>query len=86
LKIPTFTTTYIYVLCKLAINYLNNRFVVLLSNYQSTQHAVSNAEKLIKKHDHKGNKVSRGFKLNDLVSVKIPQIDTSSGENPWHGG
>ena len=36
---------------------------------------VINAEKMIKKHDHKRNKVTRCFKLNDIVSVKIPRID-----------
>ena len=38
---------------------------------------VINAEKMIKKLDHKRNKLTRCFKLNDIVSVKIPRIDRS---------
>ena len=34
-----------------------------------------NAQMMIKKHDHKKNKITRDFKLKDLVSVRIPRID-----------
>lgn len=34
-----------------------------------------NADKMIIKHDHKRNKKSVEFKVNDLVTVKIPRID-----------
>ncbi len=39
---------------------------------------IKNAEKLIKKHDHKRNKVTRSFKFGDRVSVKIPREDRGS--------
>ena len=32
------------------------------------------------KHDAKRNKITRDFKLKDLVSVKIPRIDLASAE------
>ncbi len=41
---------------------------------------IKNAEFLIKKHDHKRNKVTRSFELGDKVSVKIPRIDRGSAD------
>ena len=32
---------------------------------------------MIKKHDHKRNKISHVFKIGDNVTVKIPRIDRS---------
>jgi len=36
---------------------------------------VANGEKMVKKHDHKRNKVTREFKVGSMVTVRIPRID-----------
>ena len=47
---------------------------------QLNQNKISNAEKLIKKHDCKRNKKTRFFKEGDRVTVKIPRIDRGSAD------
>ncbi len=39
---------------------------------------VKNGDLMIKKHDHKRNKVTREFHVEHLVTVKIPRIDRAS--------
>lgn len=41
---------------------------------------VTNGDKMIAKHDHKRNKVTRTFKVADLVTVKIPRIDRAGSD------
>ena len=36
---------------------------------------VINGDKMISKHDHKRNKVTREFKVGAMVTVRIPRID-----------
>jgi hypothetical protein len=42
---------------------------------QLNRNKVSNGEKMVDKHDHRRNRVTRDFNVGDLVSVKIPRID-----------
>jgi len=43
---------------------------------------IKNAAKMVKKHDHKRNKVTRDFHLQDLVTVRIPRIDRGGTDFP----
>ena len=49
---------------------------------QLNENKTKNAEKMIKKHDHKRNKKTTEFKVNDKVSVKIPRIDRGGVDFP----
>ena len=44
------------------------------------ENKVSNGDKMIKKHDHKRNKVTREFNVGSMVTVRIPRIDRAGSD------